>query len=146
MAEVTMESVVESMKEAALKRPFNQDREFLAPPPLARKIIFEGMEYEVMLTYNLWDSIKRRCWQFSVSTTNGLPVNDSTARRMATAFLGTGYEEIKFPPVMLLAMEAEIREMITSGRQRQFMKETKLETSTRTTGKGLSGSCVPTRC
>jgi hypothetical protein len=83
------------MKETALANPHNQERKVIAPEVCHRVVEVDGVRVNVMLTYNLWDSIPVRCWQLSLSREDyaGL-LDDKRAMSIVEALLGEGAEEL----------------------------------------------------
>lgn len=117
---MSLKKVVKEMREVAQANPHNLQTQPLAPSVCRREVEYQGVTYEVVLTYNIAEDDKRRFWQFSVSL-DDRPVPEEHAFELATEFLGDGLQEIELPPWFIATFDQTVRDHILKGHQRQFM-------------------------
>ncbi len=117
---MSLKKVVKEMRETAKANPHNPDPVQPLPANVCRREVdYQGVTYEVVLTYNIADA-KQRFWQFSISLEDR-PVPEEHAFELATEFLGDTLREIELPAWFLATFDPVVRDHIVKGHQRQFM-------------------------
>ncbi len=119
---MNLKSVVKSMRKTAKENPHNPKIQPVCPEVCLRDIEYDGVTYEVVLTYNITEgTTNHRHWQVSISTKDETPVADVAAFELATEFLGDAIEEVEFPDWFVASLDPVIRTRIVRGVQKQFV-------------------------